>query len=97
MPGKRFFRQIVPLLLFIFFTASYITAGHIHKQNDQDNLHHHCDVCILTHHFIAADITPDFHEASILSTTTETIPYPNITYRYRYRKYINTQAPPVFS
>ena len=94
MCKKRFQKPFVILLLFLFFTASYITAAHIHKQSDHKSIHHHCDICILTHHFFAPDVTPDFREEIFLPPLFQTTPYPLTKYRYTYQKYIYTQAPP---
>lgn len=93
--GQQYKKVSIQILLTLVFITSFLTNTHIHSPYEKKGIDHHCEVCVITHNFIAPDLAQTDEYTSSLLPFLYTITYPVTLYKNYYQKYIYTQAPPV--
>ncbi len=88
-------KSFVRLLLFFYLFSSFASATHIH--HDMHASQDDCKVCIVVKNLHSADIPSAFFFEPICYAPIHIAHFSTQRHSYVHYKYIDSQAPPLFS
>ena len=86
-------KQLYALLLFIYFSASYIGATHIHHDSEED-YPDDCQVCVINSNLHSGDIPLDNTSTSTVEVLFEAPYFKTLSYVFSLILPYQAQAPP---